>query len=335
VTATDFDPAAAPGPPAVGAHVAGPPDGPRQVVRWDDQYRDHHELAAHVDPDREAYLSLYGYPQAEYVAHFVLAGYSPRGYAGPAGCRFLLFDVDRPGNLDAALTDARALVRVLLDRYGPNIDAGIGAYYSGQKGVHITLELLLGVAPAPAVPATCKRLAVALAAAAGVRIDTAVYDHQRVVRLVNSRHQSGLYKRFLTLEELFALDGKAVVELARHPVAVAVPTAGEFVQALRDDWDEAAAATPPPRSAAPDAGAHPVVPKFVRDFIGFGDVQDPGRAVTLFRAAAALAQAGTPAAVVRGLLEEPALRGGLEAWEVEKQLRDGTAHGHRPGGDPA
>src|SRR5205085_3819512 len=42
----DFDPAADPGPPPVGAFVAGPPDGPRQVVRWLDQLRDHHELAA-------------------------------------------------------------------------------------------------------------------------------------------------------------------------------------------------------------------------------------------------------------------------------------------------
>jgi hypothetical protein len=134
---------------------------------------------------------------------------------------------------------------------------------------------------------------------------------------------------------LFALDAAAVVELARHPAAFPVPSAGEFVQELQDDWGRAAVAAPPPHPAAAVCGAHPVVPKFVRDFIGFGDVQEPGRAVTLFRAAAALAQAGTPDAVVRGLLEEPALRGGLEAWEVDKQLRDGIAHGRRPGGGPA
>jgi hypothetical protein len=74
------------------------------------------------------------------------------------------------------------------------------------------------------------------------------------------------------------------------------------------------------------------VPDFVRRFIGFGDVLDPGRAVTLWRAAAALAEAGTPAAVVRGLLGEPALKSGLDLAEVEKQLAAGIAHGARAKG---
>ena len=66
--------------------------------------------------------------------------------------------------------------------------------------------------------------------------------------------------------------------------------------------------------------------------LGFGDHQDPGRAVTLFRCAAALAEAGTPPAVVRGLLEEPALKTGLDPAEVEKQLAAGIEHGKRKGG---
>jgi hypothetical protein len=328
-----FTPDADPGPAPVGSFVAGPPDGPRQVVRWLDQYRDHHELTGHVDPDREAYLSLYCYPPADYCRHFVRSGYSPRGYAGPAGCRVLLFDIDRPGDLDAALADARTLARFLLARYGPRIDDALAAYFSGKKGFHITLELLPGFAPAAAVPAVCKRLALTVAAGAGVRIDTSCYDHQRLVRLPNSRHPSGLYKRFLTTDELFALDAAAVRELARHPAAFAVPSGGEFVPELQDDWDRAAVSLParPPVGAG---GTHPAVPKFVRDFIGFVDVQDPGRAVTLFRCAGVLAEAGAPDTVIRGLLEEPALKTGLEPREVEKQLRDGIARGRRAGGGP-
>ena len=76
-----------------------------------------------------------------------------------------------------------------------------------------------------------------------------------------------------------------------------------------------------------------MVPKFVRDFIGFGDIQDPGRAVTLFRCAAVLAEGGTPHPVIRGLLEEPALKSGIDMDEVEKQLAAGITHGGK-GGSP-
>lgn len=327
---TDAPPPAA----AVGAFVAGPPTGPRTVVRWADQYRDHHELAPGVDPDREAYLSLFVYPAAEYVRHFVRAGHSPRGYAGPAACRALLFDIDRPGDLPAALADARTLVRFLRDRYGPHIDDGIGVYYSGSKGFHATLALLTGAPPAATAPATAKRLALALAAGAGVRVDPACYDHQRLVRLPNSRHPAtGLYKRFLTHDELFGLDAAGVRDLARHPAGYAVPTADEFIEQIETDWNRAAVTVAAPATTASSTG-HPVVPKFVRDFIGFADVQDPGRAVTLFRCAAALAEAGTPPAVVAGLLDEPAVRTGLDAAEVRKQITDGIARGRRDGGLP-
>jgi hypothetical protein len=333
---TDF-PFGANGPPPdpeplpVGAFVAGAPTGPRQVVRWPDQFRDHHELADHVDPDREAYLSQFCYPPADYCRHFVRAGHSPKGYAGPAGCKYLLFDIDRAGDLGAALADTRTLTRLLLSRYGPHTDPGVGVYFSGAKGFHILVELLLGIGFTPTVPATCKKLALSIAAKAGVRIDTACYDHQRLVRLPNSRHPStGLYKRFLTLDEVFVLDVPRIKELARHPAGFPVPAAGEFIPELEADWNDAAAESPQVSAATPEG--KPVVPKFVHDFIGFQDVQDPGRAVTLWRCAAVLAEAGTPDQVVRGLLEEPALKTGLEPAEVSRQITTGIDHGRRKGG---
>jgi hypothetical protein len=321
-----------PAPPAVGAFVLGPWTGARQTVRWSDQFRDYHELADHIDSDREAYISLYHYPARPYCSHFKAAGSTPKGYAGPAGCRFLLFDIDRAGNLDAALADTRTLATFLRQRYGPHLDDGLGVYFSGSKGFHILAELSPACAPATIVPATCKRMALMIAAKAGVRIDTGCFDHQRLVRLPNSRHPvTGLYKRFLTLGELFALDVPRIKELARHPAGFPVPLAGECIPQLDDDW--LAAATPQPASTPPSGGGHPVVPKFIRDFIGFQDVQDPGRALTLFRCAAALSEAGTPDTVVFGLLEEPALKTGLESAEVRRQITTGIAHG-RKGGPP-
>jgi hypothetical protein len=328
---TAFDPGAALPPPPVGSFVLGPWDGQRQTVRWFDQFRDYHELADHIDPEREAYQTLYQYPAGPYCSHFKAGGYSPRGYVGPASCRYLLFDIDRKHDLDTALTDARTLTRFLRGRYGAHIDDGLAAYFSGSKGFHVLMELMPGWAPAVTGPATCKRLALMIAGKVGVRIDTTCYDHQRLVRLPNSRHPAtGLHKRYLSLDELVTLDVGRIKELARDPAGFAVPETGEHVQELEDDW--MTAATPAPQAAHSANHSHPAVPKFVRDFIGFADIQDPGRATTLFRCAAALAEVATPSAVVTGLLEEPALKSGLDPAEVRRQIAKGIEHGRKKGG---
>lgn len=317
-----------PDPPSIGAYVQGRWDGPRQPVRWLDQFRDYHELADHIDPEREAYLSLYHYPPVPYCRHFKAAGYSPRGYTGPAGCWYLLFDIDRKYDLDAALADARTLASFLRQRYGPKLDDGLAAYFSGSKGFHLLAELLPAWGPALTVPATCKRLALMIAAKAGVQIDTSCYDHQRIVRLPNSRHPAtGLYKRFLTIDELVALDVGCIRELAKQPAGFPAPHSGEYIAELDDDW--IAATAPAPTATSSEDGNFPIVPKYVRDFIGFEDVQDPGRAVTLFRCAASLAEAGAPEPVILGLLQEPALKTGLEPAEVRRQIAAGIAHGRK------
>ena len=256
----------------------------------------------------------------------------PGGYAGPAACTRLVWDIDHT-DPDAALAYARALVRHLYDRYGDYAERGAGAYYSGGKGYHVTLVATPGFTPLTHTPAVVKLLALAIAKAAGVVADSAVYDRQRLFRLPNTLHSgSGLYKRFLTSEELFALDPARVRKLAAHPAGHAVPAVSEECDQLIRDWLDAearvvAAGVPiGATSRVPPANA-PAVPKYVRDFIGFADVQDPGRAVTLFRCAASLAEAGTPAAVVAGLLEEPAIKTGLDPAEVRRQIAAGVAHG--------
>lgn len=325
-------------PPAhlAGGFVDGAVNATRHVVSAEALFRAYHE-ADDVTTDREAYGTVYQYPAAEYGAYVRRSG-SPKGYAGPAACCRLVWDIDRP-DLDAALADARALVRFLLDRYGAHAENGLGIHFSGAKGFHVSLVALPGFHPFVHVPAVVKLLCMTLARKAGATVDPAVYDRQRLFRLPNSRHpRTGLHKRFFDSDALFRLDAARVREAAQHPAGFRVPTVTEDCPQLADDWCEAEAHVTRPASngalgtARQDAPSScPVVPKFVRDFIGFGDVQDPGRALTLFRCAAALAESGTPPVVVRGLLEEPALKGGLDAAEVEKQLAAGIGHGKRKG----
>jgi hypothetical protein len=330
------DATAFPGPPVdgvaglVGSYVHGSPENPRTVVRWLDLLNAAQGNEPPFDPDAGQYLSGFCFPLAEYREHVRRVG-SPRGFAGSASCPFLWFDIDS-ADLDAARLDAIQLVRFLLSRY-PILESGIGIWFSGSKGFHVGLECLPGYDPAPTVPAIAKRLALALASQVGVRVDPAIYDHQRIFRLPNSKHpRTGLHKRPLLLDEL-ELSVDRIRELARHPSGHELPFAGKRCQQLEDDWRTAAASlagtvTPSGTRRVPPSSC-PVVPKFVRDFIGFGDIVGPGRAVTLFRCAAVLAESGTPEAVIRGLLEEPAVKSGLEPWEVAKQIAAGIAHGRK------
>jgi hypothetical protein len=112
-----------------------------------------------------------------------------------------------------------------------------------------------------------------------------------------------------------------------------VPAVDDGCEQLADDFEQAEREVLRGGSQAngqriPPPGS-PVVPKYVRDFIGFGDLCDPSRAVTVFRCAAALSEAGTPPVVVFGLLEEVALKTGLDPAEVRDQIGDGIAHGRK------
>lgn len=318
----------------VAAFCDGPLHSERVVFRAAKLLMAWHECDPIAGPGREAYLSVYSYPEPDYGQHWVANNHSARGYCGPAAVHRLPFDID---NADPAkaLVDARTLYRFLADRY-PALERGIGVWFSGSKGFHLLLPCAPGLEPDVRVPATAKQLALGIAQMAGVTIDRAVYDTQRQFRLPNSRHpKTGLYKRHLDERELFALDIDGIRRQARHPAGHPVPDIYGDEQ-LQADWNEAAATLagkPVATVHAPSlSSSHPVVPLFVRNFIGFSDVVGECRAVTVSRAAACLAEAGTPEPVVRGLLEEPAHKTGLSAHEVEKQIRDGVRRGRTKAG---
>ncbi|OWK35545.1 hypothetical protein [Fimbriiglobus ruber] len=325
-------------PPAlVGGYVCGSLDALRQVVTAEPLFCAYHELdlPAEFDTDKEAYETVFRYPRAEYFAHVRQHG-SPKGYAGPAACCRLPWDIDREADLDAALGDCRKLARYIRARYGEFAERGLSVWFSGSKGFHVTLLSVPGFDPLPRTPGVVKALALALARDAGVTVDRTIYDRQRLFRLPNTRHpKTGLFKRFLDLDDLDRLSVAAIRAAAAHPAGFPVPTVEHGSDQLADDWQKAERAVLDDNTGSANGpgrvppSCSPVVPKFVLDFIGFGDIQDPGRAMTLFRCAAVLAEAGTPAPVVFGLLREPAEKSGLDPAEVDRQIRAGIEHGTR------
>jgi hypothetical protein len=331
----DFPAASVVGMPSVvGSHVHGPVNSGRSVVRWYDLLTAAQQCVDGFDSESEQYVSAYSYPIAEYATHMARNHCSPRGYGGPAMAYYVWWDIDRAGNLERARQDTITLTQYLIRRY-PALEHGIGIWFSGEKGFHVGLDCLPGRAPSPTVPATAKRLALAIASNTGVSVDSAIYDHQRLFRLPNSRHaKSGLYKRLFAFSDVANMSISQICEAARHPYGCDLPEAGEICEQLDRDWREASQSTSQSMTPSGQRIAPPhstVVPEYVRRFIGFGEIEEPGLHVTLFRCAAALSEAGTPDAVIHGFLSPVAHRVALDPSRIESQIRDGIAHGRRKG----
>ena len=163
-----------------------------------------------------SYITAYRFPE-EYREHCKATG-SVQHYAGPAYSDFLHWDVDRDGNLHAAILAARGLVAYLLDRFEVRPDQ-VRYFFSGSKGFHILLPSVLfgDVEPSPLLPAIWKSMALATATEAGVEVDRKVYDVNRLFRLPDTRHTSRLWKVELTWDELLNLGSEEIRALAKAP----------------------------------------------------------------------------------------------------------------------
>lgn len=138
---------------------------------------------------------------------------SCKGYKGPVRASFVHFDIDRE-NLSDALSDARELVSGL---------HGVARIaFSGSKGFHVEvpIECFGGLGANEATPAKVKNIALALAN--GITLDTSVYDRNRLWRVLNTKHHSGLYKVPISHEELM-LDAEGIKTLATAPRDVHYP----------------------------------------------------------------------------------------------------------------
>ena len=316
----------------VGAFVMGAPTSPRALVRHADL------LAAYADgaieDEREAYLSHFVFGP-EMIAHYRANRNSVAEYAGPCGCRRLVLDIDRPDLVDA-LADARRLVTAIHERY-PEMEGDVPVYFSGGKGFHVLLELAHSPPPAVGFQHVAKAFAVALAARAGVKIDAGIYDVNHLVRLPNTKHpKSGLFKRRIDSEALFALDVPRILDMAKHPAGDGIPTVRTPPTRLAEDWRDAERETARAADARAavrrdfgDADAR--APRYFLDFLRFG-VDEGERHPTLFRSAAWLTEQGSPPSLVAALLTEPGCDNGLSPKDVARQIQCGIDHARKQRG---
>jgi replicative DNA helicase len=128
----------------------------------------------------------------------------------------LYFDFDKENDFEAVRKDALTALSYIKTVFG--IDYNIpNIYFSGHKGVHITVPAeCLGAEPSENLNEIYKLIATDVnAALANNTLDTVIYDKVRLFRLVNSVHQkTGLYKIPLTYEELKNLEYEAILDLA-------------------------------------------------------------------------------------------------------------------------
>src|SRR5262245_33529931 len=163
------------------------------------------EVAAMIrGEERPAFCTVCRFPVV-YREHVQRFG-SVKGYPGAAYADYLTLDIDREGDLAAAQCDAVRIAEHIQAAFGiePN---GVRYFFSGAKGFHECIPaLLMDARPAVDVPRRLKAVAFAIAGAAGVEIDRAIYDVNRLLRVPNTRHpKSNLWKVELAWEELLGL----------------------------------------------------------------------------------------------------------------------------------
>lgn len=314
-----------------GFRILGPCSGERRLIDWWAAFNAYATCDERARCDTEAYLSAFTFGSV-FRDHLIRTG-STKGYAGECGTAFLWWDIDRDGNLDAARTDAAKLAVAICDRFAVFED-DLLAFYSGSKGFHLGLPVSLWE-PVPSADfhRIARRFCETVADAAGVVIDTGIYDAVRAFRAPNSRHpKTGLHKRRVPVEALMQLDTAAIMDLAKTPEPFDVPrppASGRGDGNLSADWANAttyvreqAEAKASRRAAVVEGTAAPALNRLTLAFIrGGADVGDRHR--LLYSAARNLGELGCPPPLAHALLTESGLDSGLPPAEVRRQIECG------------
>jgi hypothetical protein len=310
-----------------GLRVVGHRAGVRRLVNHAAAFRAYAECDPRAELDRESYLSAFYFPSA-LREYFEREG-TEKGYSGPCGADWLWWDIDRPDDLPAALSDARRLCGAVLDRYRDFDDDHLLIFLSGGKGVHVGLPAVWRPDPSPSFHAIAKLFCLDLAEAAGVAADGSIYTKTRLFRAPNSQHKTGLHKRRLSLDELTHLTPEAIVERARRPEPFDIPTGPTLCLKAADDWSKARRAVERRAERLADRGEGPTkLQALTMDFIRDG-ADEGEREVRTFRAAANLAEFDCPDDLAFALLTDAALDSGLTPTEARRAILCGLAHSRR------
>jgi len=322
--------------PRFGFRVLGNATNRRQLIYAGAAFVAYASCDTQAKVEREGYLSAFWFAD-DFRRHLEETG-SSKGYDGVCWAPFVWWDHrDHPDDPERALSDARRLAMGILQRY-PALDADdLLLFYSGSKGAHVGLPITWKPAPSATFNRTARRFAEALAAAAGVSIDSGVYDKVRLFRAPNSRHpKTGLHKRRLSLDELLHLSAERIRQLAAVPEPFALPPLTVAGDQAAADWQAALQAVEheakgkAQRRAAVTNGT-PRLNRATLDFIRDGADQGD-RHRLLFSAAANLAEFHCPPALAHALLTEAALDTGLTPSDVRRQIECGLNHvGQRAG----
>jgi hypothetical protein len=318
--------------PRFGFRVVGHRAEKRREIDWQDAFSAHADCDPRAELTREAYLSHFTFEQ-DFVDYLRREG-SEKGYNGPCGASWLFWDIDRPDDLAAALSDARRLVGAILERHRVFDEADLLIFLSGGKGVHVGLPTTWHPEPSPEFHAIAREFCLTLAETAKVAVDGSIYSKTRLFRAPNSRHsKTGLFKRRLSMKELSFLKPEAVIELAQNPEPFKIPAGPVDFRSAAEDWANAR------RDVARQAERRPLLQKgerrltaFLRRFVRDGELEPDLRAVSTFRAAAEFSEIHEAVgfdALAHALLTESALDSGLSPSEARRQIDCGLSYGRR------
>ena len=322
--------------PRLGFRVLGKTTGRRWCVDAGAALAGYAACDPKAEVEKESYLSAFWFAD-DFRRHLQETG-SSKGYDGVCWAPFVWWDIDHADDLDRALSDARRLAVGILHRYPAALDDDdLLLFFSGSKGFHTGLPTFWGPAPSVTFHRVARRFAEGLAAAAGVSIDTGVYDKVRLFRAPNSRHpKTGLHKRRLSFDELLHLKPEGIRELAAIPEPFALPSITATDERATADWQAAVQAVEREADGkAQRAAVADGTPRLNRQTLDFiRDGADHGdRHRLLFSAAANLAEFRCPPALAHALLTEAALDSGLTPADVRRQIDCGLNHVRAPGGN--
>ena len=308
--------------------ILGPLNGPRKRVDAEAAFAAYCRCDERAHVGMEAYLSHFRFDES-FRDHLATTG-STRDFIGNTWTEELVFDIDAEGDLPAALEQARKLAATLVDTYEIPTK-GFTRHFSGSKGFHIAVPTRLWLANGgPNFHRVAGEFAQRIAAAAGVTIDSGVYDRVRALRAPNSVHpKTGLHKRHIPPDVFESISVEQIIEMARTPAPFGRVSRDHtpIVDGLAWEWKHAKEIMAEREEAAEQQRAKLAaglvkltLNRMTLGIIRGEPVETGDRHRLIYSAARDLAEKGAPRHLVDALLRDVSLDTGLPPREVDRQL---------------